>query len=146
MSRGTADNHDRLQRQSLAFVLLLGGLVGLLDPLFEFGTGVRSIVAFCSGIGLLLLLPMLFWTKSLQLTMSLAIFVAWACFFSLFVLSGDHFYLAQGHSVPFAAAMFLRSRFSIVVLVSYGVLAMLGSIAIQVEWWDPPYLPSELRR
>ena len=146
MKQGSTDNHDELQIQSLVFVLLLGGVVGLLDPVLEQGITVRSMVAFASGVGLLLLIPVLYGTKSIELTMFFAVLIAWACFFSLFVLSGDHFFLAQGHSVPFAAAMFLRSRLAIGVLVGYGILAIMASFVIQLEWWVPPYLPSEMRR
>lgn len=148
MSKTQQDSreHNQLQVQSLIYVLTLGGLVGCLDPIMETGAGVRAAIAFWSGVGLLLLVPIVWYTKDVQRVMACGIAIAWSCFFSCFLLSGDHFYLAQGTSVPIAAAMFLRFRHAVSFFAVHAVCAIVAASLIQFEIWDPPFLPHELGR
>ena len=42
--------------------------------------------------------------------------------------------------------MFLRFRLSVTVLIGYSLFAIAASLAIQAEWWSPPFEPTEMRR
>lgn len=139
-------SHDVLQVQTLVYVLLLGGLVGCLDPFLESRVGIRATIAFWSGVGLIALVPVLWYTKRVQPVMCAGIAIAWTCFFSFYLLSGDHFYLAHGISVPIAAAMFLRFHSAIFFFLIFATCSVGAACLIELEVWVPPYDPTDLRR
>lgn len=135
-----AENLDQQEDRSRALtcVLWLGGLIGITDCLWLEGFPLHSVLAFVAGCVLLLLVLFLRFTKSVRLTMLLAILATSVVFLGNFFIYGATYYLVAGFAIPLSAAMFLGTRDAIFALLFYVAFGTIVGAAIHVGIWEPP--------
>ncbi|MEM7314846.1 MAG: hypothetical protein AAF497_17010 [Planctomycetota bacterium] len=114
--KNEARNQNRIR--ALTCVLLLGGLVGVVDPLMTcwYGLQVRSIIAFLVGCVLLVLIPVLRYTGAIRLTVIIAMIACSAVFLGNFAIYGDPYFFAIGFAIPLTAALFISTHYTYILL------------------------------
>lgn len=142
-------NKNELRTRSRIFafgcVLALAGAAGLLNPLTMSSdvVPVRIWISASTGIGMILLIPLLYRTQSIDLTVRWATVLGFWCLMSGFYYTGDLYYMAMAMAMPLTAAIFCSARDSSIVLAFYVLSLLLGSIGVSQQWWIPEYTPEE---
>ena len=129
------------RERALSGVLILGGLVGITDPLLHSHHGVQPRALIGAGVGtvFLMLVLILRWTKAIRLVMYVAIAAAAVVFLGNFALYGHTYFFAAGFALPLAAAMFMSTREALWVLALYCAVSLVLGILIQSNLLVPPF-------
>lgn len=105
----------------------------------------RCLVSLASALSLLLLVPVLRRTRSLNLAFAAAGGLASAACLSQFLISGELFYVAVGISIPIGVTMCTSPLTGLGFSVAYAVAALSLTIAVGQNWITPQFPGVELR-
>lgn len=127
--------------------MLLGGAgVSLIDSgVACFGANYsRCVVSLASTLSLLLLVPILQRTRSLDLAFAVAGTIASAACLSQFLISGELFFVAVGISIPIGVTMCTSPLTGLGFSVLYGIASICLTVAVGQNWITPQYPGIEL--
>ena len=142
-----AENENNDARVRAGMRMLVGGaIVSLIDSGFAifWANYSRGFVSLASTLSLLLLVPVLQRTRSLDLAFATAGVLASAACLSQFLISGEVFFVAVGISIPIGVTMCTSPRTGLGFSSVYSVAALSLAFAMRQNWITPQYPGMEL--
>lgn len=129
---------SQYRERALLSVLVLGGLVGVTDPLIH-GAQPRSVIAAVCGVLLWGLGIALVKLKATRAIMILAMLVTSVVFLGNLALYAESFFFATGFAIPVAAALFMRRVDAAWTLIAYCLSGIAIATVIHLSALEPFY-------